>query len=151
MKNLILGIDADVDKSGIAIYSKTSKTLQYNSLSFFDLLEYLKTVKESVDFVKVEAGWLNKKSNFRNTKIKNVSDAISRKVGENHAVGKKIVEMCDYLGIKNKLSRPHMKRWKGREGKITHEELIKLLNPLGIEINKKTNQDVRDSILICLF
>ena len=149
--SLIIGIDPDVTKSGVAIYSKQTKTIQYKSLSFFDLLEYLKSIKDSVDLIKIEGGWINKKSNFRNTKIKNISDAISRKVGENHGAGKKIVEMCEYLNIKNKVSKPLLKRWKGLDGKITHSEIIKLLEPLKIEIGNKSNQDQRDAILICLF
>lgn len=149
--NLIIGIDPDVEKNGVSIYSKTTKKLQYRSLKFFDLMEYLKSIKESVDLVKIEGGWLNKKSNFRNTKIKNVSDSISRKVGENHATGKKIVEMCEYLQIPYRIKKPLPKRWKGKEGKITHLELEKILQPLKIEIGSKSNQDQRDSILICLF
>lgn len=149
--NFIIGIDPDTQKNGIAIYSKTTKHLHSTALSFFDLFEYLKNNSENIVIVKIEAGWLVKKSNFRKTKIKNVSDAISRKVGENHAVGKKIVEMCDYLGIRYKLSRPLLKRWKGPDKKITHNEICKLLQPLGIEMPKRSNQDQRDSILICLY
>lgn len=150
-RNLILGLDPDVTLNGCGIYNKETKELKYMAISFFDLYRWLIQNKEEIHTVKVEAGWLVKKSNYRNTKIQNVSDAISRKVGENHAIGKKIVEMCEDIGINFKLSKPLLKKWKGSGGKITHEELVNLLKPLGIEMNKKTNADVRDAILICLY
>lgn len=150
-KKLIVGLDPDVTLNGCGIYNKETKELQYMAISFFDLYRWLIQNKEFIHTVKVEAGWLVKKSNYRNTKIQNVSDAISRKVGENHAIGKKLAEMCEDIGIDFKLSKPLLKRWKGAGGKITHEELVNLLKPLGIEMNKKTNADVRDAILICLY
>lgn len=150
-KKLIVGLDPDLILNGCGIYNKETRELQYMAISFFDLYRWLIQNKEEIHTVKIEAGWLVKKSNFRNTKIQNVSDAISRKVGENHAIGKKIVEMCEDIGIDFKLSKPLQKRWKGSGGKITHEELVNLLKPLGIEMNKKTVQDTRDAILICLY
>lgn len=151
MSKLVIGIDPDLDKSGIGIFNKETKELQYMSIKFFDLYRWLIENKSEINQVKIEAGWLNKKSNFRSAKSRDISDRMSKNVGENHAIGKKILEMCEDLQIKYKLSKPLLKKWKGSGGKITHEELINVLKPLGIEMNKKTNQDVRDSILICLF
>lgn len=149
--SLMIGIDPDLKKNGVCIYNKTSKTLESKSLSFFELFEYLKTVAGSIDVVKIEAGWLNKKSNFRLTKHKNIAERISKNVGENHATGKMIAEMCEFLQVNHKLNKPLIKRWKGPDGKITHEELEKVLTNLNIELKTRTNQDKRDSILICLF
>lgn len=151
MSKLVIGIDPDLDKSGIGIFNKETKELQYMAIKFFDLYRWLIENKEEIFQVKCEAGWLNKKSNFRSAKSRGISDRMSKNIGENHAIGKKILEMCEDVKIPYKLSKPLLKKWKGSGGKITHEELINVLKPLGIELNKKTNQDVRDAILICLF
>lgn len=149
--NLIVGIDADIDKNGLAIYNKETKELNYQAIRFFDLQRWFIANKENIHQVKVEAGFLNKPANFRKTKIQNVSNEISRRVGINHAVSLLIVQMLEDLQINYKLSKPLLKKWKGLGGKITHEELVQLLRPLGIEMGKKSNSDQRDAILICLY
>jgi len=148
----IIGIDPDVTKSGIAIYDKIAKNLELKSLSFFNLLDYLRDNSADIELVKIEGGWLNKKSNFRFTKSKGIGENIAKKVGSNHETGKKIVEMCEYLNIKYSIVKPLRKIWKGAEGKITDEELRLQLSRLKITLARKTtNQDIRDSILICLY
>lgn len=150
-RNLIVGIDGDLTKSGVGIYNKQTKQISYLTLSFFDLHRWFIENKENIIQVKIEGGWLRKIANFRFTKIQKVSNEISRRVGENHAVGKLIVEMCEDLKINHKISQPLNKKWKGTGGKITHTELENLLKPMGIIISKKSNQENRDAILICLY
>ena len=151
-KTLITGIDPDLDKNGIAIWNKEKSALELRSLTFFALLDFLKAEKENIKIVKIEAGWLNQKSNFRFAKNKAISDRISKNVGENHAVGKLIVQMCQYLQIEYKLVKPFEKIWKTKSGKISHQELKLNLDRLKINlINKTTNQETRDSALICLY
>ena len=48
------------------------------------------------------------------------------------------------------LIKPLAKRWKGTGGKITNEELNDILKRNGFDELKRTNQDVRDSVLIAL-
>lgn len=151
MSKLILGLDPDLTASGLAIYNKEIKQLEYKAIKFFDLYRWLNANKENIEQVKVEAGWLNAKSNFRVTKSKGIGERIAKNVGENHATGKLIIEMLEDLQIPYKLSKPLLKKWKGPNGKITHDEIVKLLKPMGIEMGKKSNSDQRDAILICLF
>ena len=169
MMNNYIGIDPDCDSSGVTIIY-CDYTIQSLSFKFPNLIETIK--KEFLPIntsIAVEAGWLNKKSNFRPNfgkkvnsdssykEIKDsyessqrISDRISAKVGANHETGKKIVEMLEYYGFKVELIKPLPKRLKGVGGKITHEEINAILKRNGFEELKRTNQDVRDSVLIAL-
>lgn len=146
-KHLILGIDPDTDKSGICTYWKENGQRRFKlySLTFFELFDYLIANKHEIKIVIVEAGWLVKKSNYREKYSKtNVSTKIGKDVGSNHEAGRKIVEMCDYLEIPCTAVRPLKKSWKGTDGKITHKEFINLT---GTDL-KRTNQEERDSLLL---
>ena len=149
---IIIGADPDLDKNGIAVWDKENAQLELNSLTFFELFEYLKAEKENIKIMKIEGGWLNQKANFRFTKSKGISDRISKNVGENHATGKLIVQMCQHIGIQYKIVKPFGKIWKTKSGKISHQELKLNLDRLKINLtNKTTNQETRDSALICLY
>lgn len=107
---ILIGIDPDLKKSGFAVWYKESKELFLLTHTFFGLLNEFTYYsdpfrRESVQ-VKIEAGWLNKKSNFRGGKNQSISDIISKKVGENHATGKLIAEMCEHLKLPYKLIKP---------------------------------------------
>lgn len=146
----IIGVDPDVEKSGVAFLNRKSKTLEVVSLSFPELLDYLQHVKNKSDenkesvVVVVEASWLishhwhsKKGDNQRVTARKGNS------AGRNHEVGRKIVEMCEHYGLEVIEQRPLRKCWKGRDGKITHEEL-EYFTGLG----GRTNQEMRDAVLL---
>ena len=149
---LIIGIDGDVDKNGVAVLDKDKGELELKSLTFFDLLDYLKAEKENIKVVKIEASWLVQKSNFHFAKSKGISDRISAKVGANHETGKKIIEMCQYLNLEYKLVKPFQKTWGTPSGKISAQQLKLNLSRLKINlICKHNNQDARDSALICLY
>ena len=166
-----IGIDPDCDASGFTVIDIENKTIQSYSFKFPQLIFHINNnFNISATKVIIEAGWLNKKSNFRPNfgkkvnsdssykEIKDsyessqrISDRISAKVGANHETGKKIVEMLEYYGFTVQLIKPLPKRWKGTNGKITHEELNDILKRNGFEELKRTNQDVRDSVLIALY
>lgn len=144
-KTLIIGIDPDVNKNGVAIYNKHKKSLELKSLTFFELFEYLNSSKSNLKKVVIEGGWLNKKSNFHNERSGvRVAAKIGSHTGANHEVGRKIVEMCEYLQIQHKVQKPLRKIWKGPDRKITHKELVSLT---GIAV-KRTNQEQRDAALL---
>lgn len=116
---ILIGIDADVEKSGVAILTKDSLfpngRLLIEKKSFFKLFDFLLAISNQRDKycemcslkVYLEAGWLNTKSNWHvSGKGENVSARIGTKVGANHQVGKLIVEMCEYLGLEYQLSQP---------------------------------------------
>ena len=145
-KKLIIGIDPDVHKNGVAVYWKEDgkRHLELHSLRFFELFDFLNHLKESIKLVVIEGGWLNYKSNYRITKGNGINARIGAKVGANHETGKKIVEMCVYIGIIYNIVKPLKKSWKGSEGKITHKELEQMTK---IDL-KRTNQEQRDATLL---
>lgn len=104
-----IGIDPDLVKSGFAVYYPSTGKLTGTTFDFFKLKEVLQEFKNTHQnniLIRIEAGWLNKKANFRGTESQAVSDMISKKVGENHATGKLITQMCEYLQIEHELVRP---------------------------------------------
>lgn len=136
---LLIGIDPDTEKSGFAAYQdKDSFTL--HNYTFFELFDRLQRLSKSEIFkteVFIEAGWLNK-SNWH--KISNGSAAINANIGlrtgANHEVGRKIVEMCQYLGLKHHLIKP-------TKSKVNAETFKAITNYQG-----RTNQEQRDSAML---
>lgn len=146
----IIGVDPDVTKSGVAFLEVKSTKMEATSLSFPDLLDYLQFVKKKRDetgetvVVVVEASWLI--SHHWQTKAgdnRRVVAAKGNSAGRNHEVGRKIVEMCEHYGLEVIEQRPLKKCWKGRDGKITAEELRYFT---GLE--DRTNQEARDAALL---
>jgi hypothetical protein len=151
MKTLIIiAIDPDVKKSGIAFLDPMNKTLEVTVLTFPQLIDYLLFAKKKSEehndpfMVIVEAGWLNS-SNWHTNKNDNVRTASIKgaAIGRNHEIGRKIVEFCEYHKIDVLPVRPLRKIWKGTGGKITQDELEQITG-----ITTKTNQDGRDAALL---
>ena len=148
--DVVIGIDPDVDKSGVAYVEPESRILEAMSLTFANLLDYLQELRDILTergqtfVVVIEAGWLNK-AHWHVGKGGSAarSAAIGNHTGRNHEVGRKIVEMCRHYGIEVVEQPPLRKMWKGRDGKITHEELQHFTGITG-----KTNQEARDAALI---
>jgi hypothetical protein len=109
---IYIGIDPDVEKSGIAMWFPDDKKLQLNLYKFFELFDFFRTLNAlKVEFkVIIEAGWLNEKSNYHGAKNRQYGENIAKKVGRNHETGKKIAEMCEYLGIEYQLYKPTLKK-----------------------------------------
>ncbi len=136
---LFIGIDPDIEKSGFCEYYSKS-CFELKNLSFFKLfdeLNYLKDCENLKIEVFIEAGWLNK-SNWH--KVNNGSAAINANIGlrtgANHEAGRKIVEMCEYLGLKNYLIKP-------TKSKVDAETFKAITKYQG-----RTNQEQRDSAML---
>ncbi len=146
--NHIIGIDPDVDKSGVAHLSFPNREIELLTLPFPQLLDWLvwsadtAIEKNQTLIVVVEAGWKVDKSNFHDIHGR-AGQKLAKNVGANHETGKKIIEMCEHFGIEVIEQHPLKKTWKGRGGKITHEEIAYFT-----EIKTSTNQEVRDALLI---
>ncbi|MBL0304324.1 MAG: hypothetical protein IPQ23_21980 [Cytophagaceae bacterium] len=139
MQKLYIGVDPDIEKNGVCLYySKTNFELL--NLKFFELFDKLYLLKdcENLDIeVVIESGWLNK-SNWH--KVSNGSAAINANIGlrtgANHEVGRKIVEMCQYLGLKHHLIKP-------TKSKVNAETFKAITKYQG-----RTNSEMRDSCLL---
>jgi hypothetical protein len=150
MKDIVIAIDPDVDKSGFAILLPQTRVLEVGTKTFPELMTALQNAKQNATaqnktlVAVVEAGWLNS-SNWH---VKDASGAkkaakIGNNTGRNHEVGRKIIEMSRSYGIETIEQRPLVKIWKGKDRKITHKELAAFTGMMG-----KTNQESRDAALI---
>lgn len=144
MKKIYIGIDPDTDKSGVAYYISGSKDLTLKNLRFFDLLDYLINVKDELsklDKVKltivIEGGWLNKSNWHLSAKgTSALNSKIGSHVGENHEVGRKIVEMCVYLNLNHVVIKP-------KKSKVNQEYFKALTGH-----KSRTNQEKRDAAML---
>ena len=154
--DIIIGIDPDSEKNGVAFYERKTKRLEATTLPFPELLDYIRQEnKKALEanlqlIVVVEAGWLNKTHwhlNIHDSRQKCAK--IGNDVGRNHETGRKIAEMLEHWGITHKLVKPLALKvggrnlWKGTDGKITASEMKEMTGLTG-----RTNQEARDAALI---
>lgn len=146
-----IGIDPDVDKSGYAI-SVNGNLIGLDALTFFELCQRLldNKIKSDRIMVTIEAGWENKRSNFHavptmNKKTGQIYSADQRQrmagrmgknVGENHVVGKLIVQWCQLKQIPYELVVPKKK-------KLEHEDFCRVTRWVG-----RTNPEKRDAAML---
>ena len=143
--DIIIGIDPDVSKSGVGVVSRERKGVEVFSRSFPELLEYLKMAATHTSVVvvveaswKISTNWHTGRGDSIRTAARKGKDA-----GRCHEVGRKIVECARYYGLEVVERLPLKKIWKGKDGKITDEE-IKAFMP----IQGRTNQEERDAALL---
>lgn len=143
---VLIGIDPDVDKSGVATLLGT--TLNMYNFTFPVLIETISNWNKFHDIhVVIEAGWLNKsnwhlpkpQTQYEKSQISkylNIAAKIGEKTGRNHETGRKIVEMCEYHEIPFELVRP-------TEAKVD-ADLFKLIT----KHKGRTNQEQRDAAML---
>lgn len=144
-------IDPDTHKSGIAIFNDGSDVVKCESLTFPDLVDMI-TSCEGEKSVVIEAGWANE--SYFHLSPSDSRMVIAKKgynVGENHRTGKLIVEYLKAHGVRVDEVKPLRKLWRGRDRKITHDELTIHAKQHGFTLSKnRTNQDERDAVLLGL-
>ncbi|OIQ22175.1 MAG: hypothetical protein BM557_02025 [Flavobacterium sp. MedPE-SWcel] len=132
-----IGIDPDVDKSGVAFLSGNNLRLQ--NLKFFELFDYFKTLKKKGynPVIYVECGFLNKSNWHKSTgKSAAFNAKIGERTGANFETAKKIVEMCEYLKLEHYKIKPTRKK--------INNDFFKNLTGLKI----RTNQEQRDAYML---
>jgi len=135
----VVGIDPDLKKSGVAVWDVNKQDfVDVTAWTFPQLIEKFRTnyLKSNVVLVRVEAGWLHKKSNWHGSQGYR-AEHIAKKVGWNQGVGMKIVEYLRVLGYRVEEVQPIGKHWK--DGKA-------FTRATGWE--SRTNQDMRDAALL---
>lgn len=144
MKSKVIGIDPDIDKSGVCYLYTPTRQVEVQALDFPHLLEYLSEFESETDVVVVvEAGWRNAITNFHGVYGK-AGQKVALSVGRNQQVGHCIVEMCNFWKIPVVEKAPLRKMWKGTDRKITHEELAAFVSGLP----SRTNSEMRDACLL---
>lgn len=145
MSKILIGIDPDVDKSGVA-YIGIDCVLILDNLTFFklyDFLSYVKNLSEKGKIIAtplkvyIEAGWLNK-TNWHTSSKMNIATVaqIGARTGANHETGRKIAEMCEYLKINYELVRPT----QSKVDAVYFKQLTKYQG--------RTNQEQRDAAML---
>lgn len=153
----IIGIDPDAIESGVALLDRATVRLTLRTLSFPELLDYLKGVSDRARMIEhktllvvIEAGWMNETANYHGYHHDRRGEKIARDVGRNHETGRKIAEMCRHWAIDCVETPPlplrigRMNLWSGKDGKISHEEFSALTN----YDKKRSNQEERDAGLL---
>jgi len=137
-EKILIGIDPDVTKSGVAF--KTKKEIRLSNLHFFELFEALARLRKENDKDKiqvfVECGFLNKGNWHKTNGSNSVNAQIGQRTGANHEVAKKIVEMCDYLDIESIPVKP-------TKSKVNADFFRQIT-----KIEKRTNQEQRDALML---
>ena len=138
---IYIGIDPDVDASGVARLDGDG--IECTTLPFPALLEYIMENRDA-HFV-IEASWMTGHVwHGGRSKGKSWAASLGYDVGRNHEVGRNIAEFLDYHDISHTLQPPLKKLWKGKDGKITHEEIAEFTH----WDRKKSNQEERDALLL---
>ncbi len=106
-----IGIDPDSDKSGVAVYDTDEGKIRLFNLKFFDLFDYLNENKGNIAEICVEAGWMNRKSNWHGAKNVSTASKVGKNVGSNHQTGRLLCEMIEYLRIPYCKIVPHSAKW----------------------------------------
>lgn len=131
---MIVGIDPDIDKSGVAVLHDT-KRIEYSVLSFVDLAGFVKMNAKIIKCVYLEAGWLNK-SIHHFAKNKSIAGRIGKNVGQNHAAGQLLKQVIEAEGVKVILVKP-------TKSKLDAEQFKRLT-----KIETRTNQEQRDAVML---
>lgn len=146
--DIIVGIDPDVDRSGVCVLSTSNRMIAVSSQRLPDLVRFVTELSETAQgqgcsfLVVVEAGWRNSKSCFHFARGKGV-ERIAKNVGANHQVGKNIIELLIANGVEVQEQVPLSKRFWGGN-KVSHAQLSQFVDTLP----SQTNQEQRDAILI---
>ena len=151
---IIIGIDPDVEQSGVARLDVAERKCFATHLPFPLLLEYCATMKMVAKQqgkklrVVIEASWLvshNWHIGWKDNKA--LAAKKGEDVGRMHETGRKIVEMLEHYGIEVVEQRPLKKCWQGKDGKITHAEMTAVC---GWD-KKRSNQEERDAMLLAWY
>ena len=159
MSDVIIGIDPDIERDGVAILYPATRSISVQATPFGKTLSLLQAASinamasgESLTVI-IEAGWVHK-SNFH-LRLSDSKPVIARKgvdQGRNHQRGIDIAEYCKYNNIPYQLQAPLRKVWKGHDRKITQVEIESFMGKLrttgkGGRV-AMPNQEMRDAALL---
>jgi hypothetical protein len=138
--SLIIGIDPDCDKNGVAILQndKSIELFNYDFISTINL--FAKCDNDAI--IVIEAGYLNKSNwHITNCKSKQMAAQIGNKTGRNHQTAMLLVQFAKRYNLNVIEKKPLKKIWSN--GKISDVEIKKFMN-----IKGRTNQEKRDAALL---
>ncbi|MBN2776808.1 MAG: hypothetical protein JXR36_04155 [Bacteroidales bacterium] len=133
-KDIYIGIDPDISKSGVAIYNAENGEMYLKTMDFFNLMNYILVNSKNI-IVCIESGYLNRKVNFHRNSSKHVAEKIAMATGVNHAVGILLYQLCE----KNNIDVIRYVPKKG-QAKMSADDMS---NIVGTKI--KSNPETRDA------
>jgi len=146
----VIGIDPDVEKSGVALLDCEAREFtQVEALTFPDVVDrFAELAAMKADgkdvVVVIEDSDLSTNWHMSPRDSKAVAAAKGRSVGLCNATARHLKECAENFGLEVVPMKPLRKCWKGRDGKITHEEAAYFMRGLP----KQTNQEGRDAALL---
>lgn len=158
MYDVIIAIDPDVDRSGVAMMDVKSRSVACQALNLPELIDYLVSCRDAASqkneslVVVVEAGWLAEtnwhiKKGDRAQKVA----SIGAKVGRNQEIGHQVLLFCQHYNIASEEKRPLVKCWSGPDRKITQGEMERLALGSSVRLSaRRPNQEMRDAVLLAL-
>lgn len=144
---IYIGIDPDIERNGVAVVDSVSRSVQLYSMAFAELTEWLQQFVGSMEktVIVIEASWLVSHNwHFRMTDNRRKVASLGHAVGRNHQTGILLQECAERMGLDVRLRKPLRKCWQGKDGKITHKELVAVT---GITCSR-SNQEERDAALL---
>ncbi len=148
--DVYIGIDPDSVKSGVGIVERATRDVDAWAASFSEIVDFLASVKERARvenvrvLIVVEAGWLNDSNwHLLPKDTKPMAAAKGKALGRCEQTGRLILEMAEHIGLECVARKPLRKCWRGKDRKITHEEITSFTG-----IGGRTNQEARDALLL---
>lgn len=154
----IIGIDPDLEKSGIAIIVNNKLELLTFNLPTLLYTFFKNLVKQQDEnytlktTIYVEAAYLVNHF-FQPVKASPfVISKINRNIGENHAIAKAIIQSAKACGLNVVPCYPVTStNYRNRGKKITHPQFLNMLQRNGIHwYGDSSNQETRDAALIAV-
>lgn len=145
--DIIIGIDPDVEASGVATLIRRTKKIDATTMKLPALMDYLRRVRYPTLTVAVvvEASWTTAhNSHLLPFDNKAVAAKKGYHVGRNHQIGIDIADIARHFSLDVRLQPPLRKIWKGKDRKITHEEICAITGYTA----KRSNQEERDAMLL---
>jgi len=154
-----VGIDPDVEKSGLAIVDKQARCVTYaDSLIFPDAVAHLRMIAQEhaqeplsvlvvIEDSDTSTNWHTNKLMTNGQPLKNklsTAAAIGRSAGMCHATLRHLKECAEQMGLSVLMQPPFRKYWKGPDKKITQDEAKQFMTGLP----KRTNPEIRDAALL---
>ena len=143
----ILGIDPDLEKSGIALLDRQrGEFLKVSAVSFVEMSLILRGDVPDKDDMTIVLEDSDLSTNWHVNPRDNVHVAAAkgRSIGMCHATARHIKELAEYYQLPVVQMKPLRKCWKGPNGKITHDECRQFMRNLPT----RTNQEMRDAALL---
>lgn len=145
--DFIIGIDPDVERSGLAVVNRRARCLvAIGAMPFAELADWLSGKRNVNALVVVECSWDSESNWHLVQKFGSTARAaaIGRAVGLNHATGMHIAALAERYGFTVRLQRPLKKIGHGRDGKLTHADCAYYMTGFD-ELKARTNQEERDA------